>query len=112
MVAHEGLRGRPWDTFAGGAQEACLDICQEFVDEVEASPETPDGLTHRLRTGFTVKATEGGGGVVINHDAPYWLYVEHGHDIVNQTGENLGHVAARPFARAAWEVVRARHAAP
>jgi hypothetical protein len=109
-MKHYGLSAPPEDLFGYAAANACIDICQAFIDIIQADPKTPEGRTGHLKTGWHI-VEQDGGGLVVNPQAPYWPFVEYGHDIVDDDGNVTGHVHKRPFARPAWKIVkrRARH---
>lgn len=110
-MKHSGLRFAPSILWKQEAQDLCLEIAQEFVDEIEADPNVPvdqDG-PHPGNMKFGFEADEWRDGArVTNRRAPYWIYVNYGHDVVDEAGEVVGHVAPRPFATKAWEIVRGR----
>lgn len=106
-MRHDGLSDTPRELFGYAAQEFCIGICQEFVDAIQANPNVPE-RTGRMKAGFHVREHRGGAEVV-NPAAFYWAYVEFGHDVVDDAGNVVGHAHARPYARPAWEEVRARH---
>lgn len=108
-MKHDGLRASPRRLFGYAAAEMCVDICQELVAAIEANPNVPEE-TGQMKHGFFVESHHGGA-MVINPGAPYWAFVEFGHDVVDETGQVIGHAPAHPFARPAWEEIRARHAA-
>lgn len=76
------MRDDPEVMFADSARQACLDVAQYIVDEIQVNPETP-ALTGRMRAGYQAE-TEGNGAKVVQRDAPYWLYVEFGHWIITR----------------------------
>jgi hypothetical protein len=100
----------PERVFRESAEEATLRIAREIVNYIESSPRTPvrqlkyrrkDSLiAGTLKHGYEVISDGEGGALIINEDAPYWVFVEFG------TKE---HGSAQWHVRPAIEAVRARH---
>lgn len=107
-MQHRGLDHDIELQFGAAAEQACLDIAQEVVDELQSSPNTPV-RTGKMKRGFHARR-HNGGAVVANPEGWYWKFVEYGHDEVTSSGEVVGHVHAQPFVRPAWETVRSMHA--
>src|SRR5690349_6954717 len=91
--------------FREAAQRRCLEIAEDIVTEVRASPLTPRGKTGALADGYTA-APDGPGARISNPAAPYWAHVEYGHDVVDKEGRVVGRAGSRPHVRPAIEFLR------
>lgn len=91
------MEADPAVVYAKAAQRRCLQIAEEIVEVVRASPATPTGFTGKLRAGYRAVA-DGTGAAVVN-DTYYWYMVEFG----------TKKMRAQPHLRPAIEVVRGRH---
>lgn len=97
--------GEPEEIFADAARQHSLVIAQQVVDEIRASPLTPRGKSGTLAAGYRATEYEDGAAIT-NPAAPYWSFVEYGHNVVNQTGEVVGHAGQRAHVRPAIDAVR------
>lgn len=92
------------NAFRDAAQQLCLDIAEDIVAEIRASPLTP-GKSGRLREGYRASLDTGTRGARIT-GVPYWAHVEYGHHIVDDNGRVVGHAGQKPHVRPAVEFVR------
>lgn len=92
------MRADPAVIYGAAAQKRCLQLAEEVVELIHASPLTPTGFTGKLRAGYRAVATETGAEIVT--DVYYWHMVEVG----------TVKMHAQPHVRPAIEVVRRRHA--
>jgi len=90
------MRGNPERLYGAAARRLCLEVAQEIVAVIEASPMTPE-RTGRMERGYRAVPTPDGAAVV-NPDAFYWRFQEFG----------TQDMPANPHVRPAIEQVRAR----
>lgn len=86
----------PEREFGAAAQRRCVDIAQAIVDEIRASPRTPE-LTGALERGYRAVSAGGGGAAVVT-DVEYWMHQEYG----------TSRMPANPHVRPAVDAVRTR----
>jgi hypothetical protein len=101
----------PERVFRESAEEATIRVAQQVVDVIRASELTPvlestdpnrrEGSPPpgTLKYGYRVVSDGQGGALIVNEDAPYWVFVEFG----------TKHMAAQSHVRLAIDYVQSQH---
>lgn len=98
--------GEPHEIFGETAKRLCVEVAQQVVEEARPLAEAvTKSKTGKLANGYEAIPYEDGAAIT-NPAAPYWSFVEFGHNVVTETGEVVGHVGQRAHVRPAIEAVR------